>query len=224
MKYPGGKGQVYQTLINLMPPHTTFLETHLGGGAVIRRKRMAKNGNIGIEIDPKVLERWTPIDHEGIELVQEDAVSYLKNYKFTGDELIYSDPPYLRETRRRKRKFYKFEYTTEQHVELLNLLKSLPCKVMISGYESKLYEEYLSDWHSETFYAVTNTGKGKEWVWMNYPRPTQLHDYRYLGNDYRDRDRVKRTIRLLSGRILSLPEIEQQALFSALKIVRKPIN
>ena len=31
MNYPGGKGGVYQRLINLMPPHEVYIETHLGG-------------------------------------------------------------------------------------------------------------------------------------------------------------------------------------------------
>ncbi len=59
MKYPGGKGQygVYQKIINLMPPHEVYIETHLGGGAVMRNKRPARV-NIGIEINPKVIEMW----------------------------------------------------------------------------------------------------------------------------------------------------------------------
>ncbi|KHE92566.1 MAG: hypothetical protein SCABRO_01681, partial [Candidatus Scalindua brodae] len=40
MNYPGGKGGVFQKLINLMPPHDVYIETHLGGGAVIRNKRL----------------------------------------------------------------------------------------------------------------------------------------------------------------------------------------
>lgn len=28
--YPGGKGAVYQRLINLMPLHDVYVETHLG--------------------------------------------------------------------------------------------------------------------------------------------------------------------------------------------------
>ncbi len=53
--YPGGKGGagVYQTLINLIPPHETYIETHLGGGAIMRFKRSAKI-NIGIDLDPDV--------------------------------------------------------------------------------------------------------------------------------------------------------------------------
>ena len=41
MKYLGGKGQTFQKLINLMPPHDVYIETHLGGGAVIRNKKPA---------------------------------------------------------------------------------------------------------------------------------------------------------------------------------------
>ncbi len=50
MSYPGGKGKCYQRLINLMPPHETYIESHLGGGAVLRNKRPAK-ANIGIDAD-----------------------------------------------------------------------------------------------------------------------------------------------------------------------------
>ena len=31
-----------------------------------------------------------------------------------------------------------------------------------------------------------------EWVWMNYPEPIALHDYRYLGEDFREREPIKR--------------------------------
>ena len=51
--YPGGKGGVFQRLINIMPSHEVYIETHLGGGAVMRNKRPARY-NIGIEIDPKI--------------------------------------------------------------------------------------------------------------------------------------------------------------------------
>lgn len=37
MRYPGGKGGagVYQTIINNIPPHDTYIETHLGGGNIL---------------------------------------------------------------------------------------------------------------------------------------------------------------------------------------------
>ena len=53
MSYFGGKSGagVFQTLINLMPPHEVYIEPFLGGGAVMRLKRPAPL-NLGIELDP----------------------------------------------------------------------------------------------------------------------------------------------------------------------------
>ncbi|MCD4763305.1 MAG: hypothetical protein K8R28_04685, partial [Desulfobacterales bacterium] len=42
MKFPGGKGGTYQKYINLMPPHEVYIESHLGGGAILRYKRRAR--------------------------------------------------------------------------------------------------------------------------------------------------------------------------------------
>ncbi len=95
-----------------MPPHAVYIESHLGGGAVITHKREAKR-NIGIEIDPQ-------------------------------------------------------------------------------------------------------TGMATEWVWLNYPTPTQLHDYRYLGNDFRKREKIKLRFKTKVERFKRLSPIEQQALLFAL--------
>ncbi len=56
--YPGGKNGagVYQTIINLMPPHRVYIEPFLGGGAVMRLKRPAEL-NIGVDLDPQAL-KW----------------------------------------------------------------------------------------------------------------------------------------------------------------------
>ena len=83
-----------------MPPHEVYIESHLGGGAVMRNKRAARR-NIGIEIDLEVVGMWEKMSPVGFELVHEDAINYLKKYRFTGKELVYCDPPYLRETRKR---------------------------------------------------------------------------------------------------------------------------
>ena len=220
MKYFGGKGKTFQKLINLMPPHNVYIETHLGGGAVIRNKRPAQR-NIGLEIDAKVIEMWSEEEKRGLEIVQADAVNYLKSYKFTDNDLIYCDPPYLRETRRRKRKFYKFEYSFEQHVELLEVIKTLPCMVMISGYESDLYKEMLKGWHIHTFQAKTSIGVATEWLWMNYPAPSQLHDYRFLGDNFRQRERLKKKKENWLSRLKSMPVLERQALLFAIQSMKE---
>ncbi len=45
---------LFQNIIAMMPPHDTYIETHLGGGAIMKRKLPTIN-NIGIDIDPKTL-------------------------------------------------------------------------------------------------------------------------------------------------------------------------
>ena len=65
--------------------------------------------------------------------------------------------------------------------------------VMISGYWSALYADALQGWHTVSFQAMTRSGKpATEWLWMNYPEPAALHDYRYLGADFRERERIKK--------------------------------
>lgn len=220
MNYPGGKGGVFQRLINCMPPHEVYIETHLGGGAVMRNKRAAKR-NIGIDIDPKVMQLWTNCNQVDFELIQADAVSYLNNYHYTGKELIYCDPPYLRETRKKSGRLYKYEYSYEQHIELLEIIKSLPCMVMISGYESALYKESLDGWHTSFFQAACHHGVATEYVWMNYPPAVELHDYRYLGNTFREREHIKLKSERWVRRLGAMPVLERQALLAAIHRVIK---
>ena len=46
-----------QPIIALMPPHDTYIETHLGGGAIMRRKPAARH-NVGIDLDSRAIERF----------------------------------------------------------------------------------------------------------------------------------------------------------------------
>lgn len=87
---------------------------------------------------------------------------------------------------------------------------------MISGYESSLYLEYLSDWSSHSFQAKTHSGTAIEWVWMNYSQPKELHDYQFLGDNFRERERIKKRTKRWLSRLKKLPTLERQALLSAI--------
>jgi site-specific DNA-adenine methylase len=226
MNYPGGKNGsgVYQAIINLMPPHLTYIEPFLGSGAIMRLKKPAWS-SIGIDIDAAVIKRFTvPIPE--LELIQEDALDWLSNYQFLTRTLIYLDPPYLMETRSSKRPIYDHEfYTLEQHTKLLELIQRLPCMVMISGYWSVLYSTELIAWRSASFQAQTRGGhSATEWVWMNYPSPLELHDYRYLGSDFRERERIKRKQARWKNRLATMPDLERHALLSVIESLRDPAS
>jgi hypothetical protein len=60
----------------------------------------------------------------------------------------------------------------------------------------------------------------EEWVWMNYPPPVELHDYRYLGATFRERERVKRKSKRWTARLKSMPVLERQALLFAIESVK----
>ncbi|MBL3526511.1 MAG: DNA methylase, partial [gamma proteobacterium endosymbiont of Lamellibrachia anaximandri] len=110
-----------QPIIALMPPHDTYIETHLGGGAIMKRKPAALH-NIGIDRNPKAL---TDFDCDyPIEKVNDCAHRFLADYDYRGRELIYSDPPYMHHTRSSERR-YRFDYEEHDHIELLELLKTL---------------------------------------------------------------------------------------------------
>lgn len=190
-----------------MPHHHTYIETHLGGGAVMRNK-IAAEKNIGIDLDQSVISRWHQ-EHEGAcELVLDDALNFLKNYEFVGGELVYADPPYLLSTRRRE-KIYRHEYADQNHIDLLQVLTRLPCHVMISGYDNELYAQQLSGWRLEKFNAQSHVGIREECVWMNFEPPKKLHDVRYLGSNYRERQTITRRRTRLYERIEKMDAVER---------------
>lgn len=210
MRYPGGKGKTYQQIINLLPPHTTYIETHLGGGAVLRHKKPSPI-TIAIDRDPAVVERWRRDFPSLASFIEGDAWEFLASHQFEGGELVYCDPPYLPSTRRRIR-VYRFDYDRHDHNRLLDLLRSLPCKVLISGYPSRVYDLRLRGWNTRTFASKTHSEVRLEKLWFNYDPPTHLHDARYLGANFRERQTFRRRLERIRRRIGSLSSQEQHFL------------
>ena len=123
MRYEGGKGACYRQLINLMPPHRQYIETHLGGGAVMRHKRPATQ-QVGIDLDPAVINLWKRRWPDMCEIVQGDAIEVLQGLGLDADTVIYADPPYHPDSRRRAR-VYRCDYTLADHELLLECLTAL---------------------------------------------------------------------------------------------------
>ena len=90
-----------QPLIAMMPPHSAYIETHLGGGALMKRKPPALR-NIAIDRDARALDAFE-CDYP-VELVHGCAHRFLAEFTFEGTEFLYCDPPYLKRTRRSKRR------------------------------------------------------------------------------------------------------------------------
>jgi hypothetical protein len=63
---------------------------------------------------------------------------------------------------------------------------------------------------------MTHGGPRTEWLWCNFPEPIALHDYRYLGVGFRERERIKRKKQRWTARLHGLPMLERQALLAAI--------
>ncbi len=200
---------LFQNIIGLMPPHETYIETHLGGGAVMRRKPPAAH-NIGIDIDPQALADFE-CDYP-VRLINDCAHHFLANHPFTGTELVYCDPPYLERTSSRR---YRFDYTKQDHLELLEQVKALPCPVIVSGYPSPLYDERLGDWKTVELQAMTWGGVRTEKLWFNYT-PERLHWAAYAGRNFTDRQRIKRKAQRWGEKYRALPQAERLAVMAAI--------
>lgn len=207
---------LFQNIISIMPPHETYIETHLGGGAIMMRKQPAQK-NIGIELNSKAIASFKC--NYPVELLNTCSHEFLKNYSFTGKELIYCDPPYLIETRRSPRR-YRFDYTEEDHINFLTLSKTLPCKIILSGYPSALYDKHLVDWHHIELQVMSNSGPRTEVIWHNYIIDRSFWPT-YAGKNSNKRQDIKRKAQRWGKNYAKLPRAERLAIMVTLMDIEK---
>lgn len=89
--------------------------------------------------------------------------------------LMYVDPPYLPITRAKgSEDLYDNEMSVEDHIDLLAFIKDAKSKVIISGYNSPLYNKYLKGWKVVKKEVANHSSQQKskerryECLWMNY--------------------------------------------------------
>lgn len=230
MKYPGGKGGagVFQTIINLIPPHRIYIEAFAGGANIYERKFPAVSSFL-IERCPMqtgVLRSTIAAKSDAREkaaafVINGDAVQVLKYWPWGGEEFVYLDPPYVLSTRTKK-SIYAYEMSDDQHCELLEVLKEISdrgVKFMLSGYRNAMYDGAAEayGWRRVDFQAMTRGGVRTESVWMNYAAPAVIADYAYVGKDFRERERIKRKVNRWIRRLEQLPALERAALLSAMR-------
>ena len=263
IKYHGGKTYLANRIIELMPPHTHYVEPYFGGGSVLLQKDPIGVSEVANDIWGELMNFWrvlqdgvsyqhfirrveaTPfakpewevatripvnppdvpaaVDFfircrqsragqfrefatvsrnrlrrnmneqcsawincvEGLPdihtrlmrvvIICEDALSTIQKQDGP-NTLFYLDPPYIHETRQCSG-MYRFEMAEEDHDSLIDVLKGIQGKVILSGYPNKLYEGRLSDWRIHDIDMPNHAAGGKtkrrmtERLWMNYEPP-----------------------------------------------------
>lgn len=125
----------------------------------------------------------------GVTIENAPAVGVLKRHD-RPDTLHYVDPPYLPETRTKKKSQwikhkYRHEMSRTDHAALLRQVKRLKGMVVLSGYPSPLYDKDLRAWTRIERDAYADGSRPRvEVLWINpaaiaaMPRPTQ-HAFDY---------------------------------------------
>ncbi|MGN0813357.1 MAG: DNA adenine methylase [Candidatus Coproplasma sp.] len=95
-----------------------------------------------------------------------DACTLIERYN-DPQTLLYLDPPYLQELR--KKSMYKYEMTTKQHEQLLELIINSKSKICLSAYDNELYNSMLKGWYTDEIKTTAQMGKHRtEKLYMNY--------------------------------------------------------
>ncbi len=220
---------VWQTILNNIPPHATFIEAFAGSGVVTQRKRPA-GSTIVIDSDAAAAAFLTARfgDTAGVTVICGDAVAWLEKHRggFNERTVIYCDPPYLFDTRsggRRKR------YPSEMgdpwlHAELLAVLSRITTQnvpVLLSGYRSKLYDERLAHWRRVDYRCMSRGGPREESLWCNFDAPAELHEYTVAGENFRERERLKRKKARWLAKLEKMPDIDRAVLLAAIEEFRR---
>jgi len=222
--YPGSKGGagVWQRIISEMPPHDRYFELFLGNSPIFLRKSPARIA-FGGDADPAVVAAWQALPLPPAVIVKcGDARSALR-WQFGEDDLIYLDPPYPVAVRSCHRRLYRCELRSDlQHRRLLRAAIAVPCFVMISCYRCELYDEMLATWRRVDIPTVNRGGNSvTESLWCNFESPICLHDFRWMGRSFREREKFNRRVDRLSRKLAMLPGIERNAILCRLGV---PVN
>lgn len=115
---------------------------------------------------PNVIETFTK-RLRNVLIENRDALIVLKNYD-RATTLFYVDPPYVMSTRSKKTVLYQQEMTDADHIELAKVLHSLKGMVVLSGYQSALYDQLYTNWRKVVKSSTAQNGKGRvECLWLS---------------------------------------------------------
>ena len=226
-RYVGGKNGagVYQTIINRVPVHDLYVEAFAGSAAIYRKKAPAAS-SILVERDPGQVSRLAVLASASTTVVCADAVLHLEALvpaAMPARVFVYLDPPYVHAARR-DLSLYRYEMTDEQHRHLvgsvLPALSDRGVRWMLSGYRNAIYAEASSShgWHEHDFQAMTRRGPATETLWMNYdPARVAIAEPTFAGDNFRERERIKRKAARWAAKFHAMPPAEQAAVMAMLQ-------
>jgi DNA adenine methylase len=213
--YPGSKGAsgAYQKIISEIPRCDRFIEVMCGSATISSKIKGVANIVIN-DIDAYLMDKIKLFNVKKEKLSYEDLID---KYDCGGPKTVfYFDPPYLLETRSYQGQLYKFDWSKSDHKKFIAKALTVKSDCMISHYPCSTYDKAFKNWRKIYYNSMTRAGVRKECLYMNFKQPTLLLDYRYVGSDYTDRQRIKRKVEKMICRLNNLPGQERSTILSAL--------
>lgn len=107
---------------------------------------------------------------EGIIIENKPAIDVILRHD-APTTVFFVDPPYLPETRVKGNRYYQYEMSNDEHLTLLKELLNVSGMVLLSGYDSALYNDTLTGWRKETKESRISAGRGTkvrtECLWIS---------------------------------------------------------
>ena len=116
---------------------------------------------------PMIIERL-----RRVQITQRNALDVIRKWD-SPETVFYCDPPYVHASRVRSDVYGK-EMSDDDHRALLSLLGKCKGKIVLSGYATQLYEEFLGEWHVMKFDMANHAAGGRvkartcEMLWLNW--------------------------------------------------------
>ncbi len=179
--------QVYEETFNRIQGNSLYKAVNFLISLNMGHGYRTKGGKVGWKKDVQGRERaydardWVTLPGRimeaaerlrGVQIENRPALELIEQSNFP-NALIYADPPYVLGTRSMKQ--YKEEMSDQDHEDLLDVLLDHRGPVLISGYDSPLYNDRLRGWHREETTCFTQAhARKREVLWMNFEPMEQL--------------------------------------------------
>lgn len=113
------------------------------------------------------------------QIENKDAIEVIQ-YFDSPTTLFYVDPPYVKSVRSEgSRSRYEHEMNDADHRRLADVLHQIQGMVVLSGYDSRLYQELFGDWRCFSKTTTTNgNSTATEYVWVSPKVDGQWQAYR----------------------------------------------
>ena len=172
--YPDGASDLEKAVCDFIRWRQSFGGQGKTWSYTTKRARGGRAGDVNawwtaIDQLPYIIERL-----KNVQILHQPAIKAIKRFD-NPEALIYCDPPYLHETRNpNSRDVYGIEMTTEEHIELGEVLNKCKSKVVISGYPSTLYSKLYKSWRKIEFDIANHSAGGRkknrkcETLWFNW--------------------------------------------------------